>query len=248
VSTKGRVTIVGVPERDSISVRARFYAGARDDADAEDAFDDAHEQLTVALHDGVWRIDCPGAADDHGSAVASATGCSEMVIEVPTGSADQPLVINAATRAGGIHLSNVVVEGLSLRSSFGLVADVVPVDGAAIELVGRDLVSGMCSTWLRVPEDTAFDDVTLKVSSAEHRDPDNVHADPDYWLEVDIRGFSDAPEIERRVGEYEWTREAPGPRVESARLVADIGKAILTTGAVPASDELSLCEYWELGD
>lgn len=247
ISTRGRVTIVGVEGRDSISVRARFHAGARDIADAEAAFADAAAELSVENTDGLWRIDCPGAAEDHGSAVASGTGCAEMIIEVPTGSDAQPLVINGSTHAGGIHVSNVVVEGLSLQSSFGLVADVTPVDGAAIELVGRDLVSGMCSTWLRVPEDTAFEDLSLSVSSASYRDANDIPADSTYWLEVDIRGFDDAPDIPRRTGEYTWSREASGARVETARLVADIGKAILTTDAVPDADELSLCEYLELG-
>lgn len=247
-STHGDVEIIGVPGRDSISVRARFYAGARDDLDAHAAFADASSELSVELIDGVWRIDCPGAAQDHGSAVASGTGCTEMSIEVPTGSVDEPLVLLGSTHGGGIHVSNVVVEGVDLASSFGLVADVTPVDGAAIELAGRDLVSGMCSTWLRVPEDTAFDELSLSVSSAKYRDPDDVPADPDNWLEVDIRGFSDAPRIPRRTGEYAWSRDAAGARVASASVIADIGKAIVTTGPVPASDELSLCEYWELGE
>ena len=68
-----------------------------------------------------------------------------------------------------------------------------------------------------------------------------------FSAEVSAFGFEDAPDIPRRTGEYAWSREASGARVETARLVADIGKAILTTGSVPDADELSLCEYLELG-
>lgn len=100
--THGRVRIVGVEGRDSIAVRARFYAGARDVSYAEAAFADAAAELSIENADGLWRIDYPGAAEEHGSAVASATGCTEMVIEVPTGSVAQPLVINGSTHAGGI--------------------------------------------------------------------------------------------------------------------------------------------------
>ena len=125
----------------------------------------------------------------------------------------------------------------------------IPVDGASLEVIGDpDLDAGMCSTWLRVPEDTAFDDVSLEVFTAKRRDPEDGPDNPKYWLEVDIRGFDDAPSIPRQTAEYAWSRNAAGPRVESAHVAADIGKAILTTGEVPPADASTLCEQWELGE
>lgn len=244
----GPVTIVGVEGRDFISVHARFSAGARDAADAEAAFVDVHESLTIEMLDGFWRVQCNEARRTHGSVVPNATGCAEMIVEVPAGSEDMPLSLRAWTSFGGIHASGVVVDELDLRAPFGLVADVTPVDGARLRLWGEDLVSGMCSSWLRVPEDTGFGSASLSVAGAHHGHVGSDPDDPAFWLEVGIRGFDDAPVIPSHTGETTWTRDAGGALVESAIVRADLGKAILTTGPVPEADDLTLCASYELGD
>lgn len=236
VQGEGDVTIVGVAGLDHVRVTAGFYAGANDDDDAEAAFRDVATQLSITTWQDVWLVQCNQAAADHGSAVASATGCSHMRIEVPQGTREAPLVLTASTDFGGIHLSQVVVEGLSLRAPFGLVADVVPTHGAAMEIVGDDdLVSGMCSSWLRVPSGTAFDALTMSVSQLERGyvgdDPD----DPQFWLQVQLEGFDDAPKLADHTRSWSGALAGSGARVELATVHADLGKAIVTTGEVPAA-------------
>jgi hypothetical protein len=244
----GQVTIVGVEGRTNISLTARFSAGARSQADAEAAFVDVHESLSIELRDGAWLVECNEARETHGSAVPSATGCAAMVLEIPAGSEIQPLSLRAWTSFGGIHASGIVVEELDLEAPMGLVADVVPTDDSTLRLWGGDLVSGMCSSWLRVPEDTGFGSIELTVAGAESDyvgdDPD----DPEFWLEVGIRGFDDAPTLPSRTGHTTWSRDTDGPFVESAIVRADLGKAIVTTDAVPDADGATLCASWELGE
>ena len=248
VDAEGGVTIVGVAGLDQITVRARYYAGARNAADAEASYADTRDATTVQLRDGTWFVECGQASQTHGSVVPSGTGCAEMDIEVPAGTVDAPLSLSAHTSFGGIHAAGLVVDDLHLRAPFGLVADVVPVDDADLSLYGEDLVSGMCSSWLRVPEDTAFDSVALEVSAADlyyvGDDPDNERL----RLQVQIEGFADRPALAPFTGSYEWSRQAPGAQVASARIRADLGKAIVTSGEVPDPDVLTLCAWSELGN
>lgn len=244
----GSLTIIGVEGLEHIAVTARFSAGARSEADAEAAFVDVHESLAIELRSGSWVVECREARETHGSVVPAATGCDEMTIEVPAGSEGVPLSLRARTSFGGIHASGLVVDDLDLEAPFGLVADVVPVDGASLRLWGKDLVSGMCSSWLRVPEDTGFEAVELSVAGAHHGHVGSDPDDPEFWLEVAIRGFADAPALTPRTGETTWSRDSAGALVESAVVRADLGKAILTTQSVPGADELTLCASRELGE
>ncbi len=248
IDGEGPVTIVGVEGLREITVRARYYAGARSVADAEASYLDTREATTVALRDGSWVVTCGQASQSHGTVVPSATGCAEMWIEVPAGSADAPLSLRAQTSFGGIHASGLVVDDLDLRAPFGLVADVVPVDDADLSLYGEDLVSGMCSSWLRVPEDTAFEHVALEVGAADLYYVGNDPDDEALWLQVQIEGFADRPELAPFTGSYEWERVASGAQVASATIRADLGKAIVTSGEVPDADVFSLCAWSELGN
>lgn len=172
-----------------------------------------------------------------------------MVVVVPRGTSVAPVSVRATTTFGGIHASELTVADVDLHAPFGLVADVEPVDGATLRLWGDDdLVSGMCSSWLRIPADTALAEARLDVGSA---DLGHVGSDPDnreFWLEVDIRGFSDAPVLEARTAETTWSRPGSGAQVQEVIVHADIGKAILTTEPVPSPDELTLCASYELGN
>lgn len=249
VGDGGRIVIVGVEGKRNISLATRFSAGARDEADAEAAFRDTAASLSIELREDTWFVECNEAQETHGSVVPSSTGCVDMAIEVPAGNESAPLSLSATTSFGGIHASGLIVESLSLRAPFGLVADVTPVDGATMSLFGESLVSGMCNSILRVPSDTAFESLSLSVSRAESLpyvggDPDNS----DFWLESVVRGFDDAPDLPRQSSSLEWTREASGAQVETATVHASIGKAVVTTGAVPDPYGLTLCAYLELGN
>jgi hypothetical protein len=248
IDAEGDLTVIGVPDQDFITLTSRFVAGARDRDDAEAAFEDVYDALDLELVDGTWRIVCNEAEETHGSVVPSSTGCADMVVEIPAGTTDRPLSVTATTEFGGVHASGLTVQQLDLEAPFGVVADVEPVDDSMLRLWGDDdLVSGMCNSWLAVPPDTSFGTVTLDVGKADLEyvgsDPD----DPEFWLEVDIRGFDDAPALPPRTPETTWSRTGDGAQVEAATVHAAIGKSILTTGPVPSPDELSLCATYELG-
>lgn len=247
VRGKGPLTIVGVPGLDSISVRARFYAGARDPQDAESAFEDLPGALAVERRDGAWFVTCGQASRTFGSVTPSSTGCAEMYVEVPAGSEQSPLSLHAKTTFGGIHASGLVVQDLMLRAPFGLVADVEPVDGATLALFGEDLVNGMCSSWLRVPDDTAFEEAALVSDGTDRGYSGNDPNDRQFWFQVQIEGFDDAPLLPDHTESYDWSREAPGAQVEHVNIRADLGKAILTSGHVPSADAFTLCASLELG-
>jgi len=244
----GGVVVKGEPGREHITVRAHFVAGARDAFDAEAAFSDAAQSLSVELEDGQWQVFCDGASEDHGSAVASSTGCDSLEVLVPMGSEAMPVSLEADTDFGGIHASGLVVETLHLHAPFGLVADVEPVDGATLAVLGsKDLVSGMCSNWLRVPPGTGFESLSMTVEDADTRYDGVDQDDPQWWLQVEVRGMDDAPELEPFQGTLQWEREDQGGAlVESARIYSSLGKAIVTTGEVPPSDGLTLCASMSL--
>lgn len=250
----GGLVLVGVPGKQNITAHAYLSAGARNPEDAEAAFVDVAESLSIELRDGTWWVQCNEAQADHGSAVSSSTGCDEMVVELPAGSEGMPISVWANTDFGGIHASGLVVEDLDLRAPFGLVADVEPVGGATLRLWGESLVSGMCSSWLRVPEATGFEALSLEVQRPDLRYNGVDPNDPQWWLQVEVRGMPDAPPTEPFQGSLEWEREqAEGALVQSATVRASLGKAILTTGEVPAADTLTLCasrdlEGWSTAD
>lgn len=244
-NTMGEIQVVGVPGKTNITLRARFVAGANSDADAQAAFKDVESQLEVQKQNGVWQVACNQAAERHGSATPSSTGCDLLVVEVPAGSDAKPLSFDINGDMGGAYVTGVSVKKLHVRVPFGIIAQVTPVSDADINLYGEDLISGMCNTVLSVPEDTGFQQAALTVQSPDIRYVGEDPNDPAFENGVSIEGFPDAPSIPPRTGNYTWTRTGQ-PMTSSVTLRASLGKAILTTAPVPPADDMGSCAKIEV--
>lgn len=243
----GTVEIVGVPGKTNVTVRAKLVAGARSQRDADAAFADLGAQLAVVNLDGVWSVRCTKASAWHGSVDPESTGCTQLRVEVPAGTSDAPVAITARADYGGVHTSGVTVSKLAASAPFGLVADVVPVRGATIELRGDDsLASGFCSTILRVPPSIASDEVDLSVSNTTVKYVDVDPNDTRYWPGVEVHGLPDlsAP-IAPRTASFRGKVGAEGTGAKSIVLHADMGKARLGTDPVPPADELNQCAKYD---
>lgn len=241
----GTVEIVGVPGKTNLTMQARFVAGANSEADAEAAFEDmAQSALHITSTEGGWTVSCDKASAWHGSVDPESTGCTFLRIEVPAGEVASPLSLAAYTNFGGIHASGLTVSSLDLQAPFGLVADVTPTSEASIRLYGEDLVSGMCSSILRVPSAATLGVVALSV---QHPELEYAGAgdDPRWRNGVEITGFSDAPSVPARTGSWRWSRgEAPFDAAQ-VEIRASLGKAVLTTAAVPSIDDFNQCQKQE---
>lgn len=239
----GVVEIVGVPGKRNITVRARFVAGATSQEDANAAFDDLGRQLgpNIVKKDGVWTVGCFEASAWHGSVDPETTGCTSYRVEVPSGTLDAPLELQARSNFGGVHASGIVVKRLALSAPFGLVADVVPAKGADISLLGDDsLASGFCSSHLRVPAGTSFESVEMTVGVTNGARAGVDPADPSWWPGVEVEGVALAP----RSGAYSGRFGPSGASSEGAsRAVvhAKIGKATIGSAPVPSVGTLNLC-------
>lgn len=239
-STEGSISVVGVPGKTNISVEARFVAGANSQQDADAAFADVAKNLTIEKRGGGWVVDCPPATSQHGSVNPASTGCTDMRVEVPAGSA-VPLEITASAPFGGVHVSGVTVKKLEMSAPFGIVADVVPADEADISLLGANLVSGMCSTVLRVPSATSIEAASLTVDNPSVKYVGVADDDSTYWLGTYVEGFANAPTVAPHTGTYAWHQGAAPFAAKSITLRASLGKALLTTAPVPAYDPTNQC-------
>lgn len=244
-NTHGSIQVVGVSGKTNISVHARFVAGANNQADADAAFADTAGSIVIERSGDAWNVRCDQAKEWHGSVDPASTGCTSMRIEVPTGSVDAPLSITGRLAYGGMHVSGVTVAALDLEAPFGLVADVVPTTDAALRVHALPIVSGMCSSVLRVPPTTAIRAAKLSVDRPDVEYVDVPADNPRYWGGVSIEGFADAPHVPVRTAAIDWQRGSAPFDVAAIELHASIGKAILTTGTVPAYDPFNECTYYE---
>lgn len=243
----GTVQIVGVPGKTNISMHARFVAGANSDAEAEAAFDDmAENALRIERSDSGWSVTCGQASKWHEPVDPASTGCTTLRIEVPAGNLEAPLDLTARASYGGVHATGLVVKALDLEAPFGLAADVTPTEAANIRLFGNDLLSGLCSSFLRVPATTALAQVALSVDHPEARYVDVSDPEAPRWQNgVEIKGFDDAPNVPARTPSLTWSRgEAPFD-VGRAEIHASLGKAVLTTEPIPAPEDFNQCEKYD---
>lgn len=245
-NSEGSVRVVGVPGRTTVRIRAQFVVGANSDADADAAFADLASGLKVERVDGMLSVACPKAKTWHGSVDPASTGCSTFEVEVPAGTADVPVDLSVYAGFGGIHVSALTVSKLLASAPFGIVADVVPSHASNIQLQGQSLMTGMCSTILRIPEATTFGQATLTVENPELKYVGISDDDPNYMLGTVIEGFPDAPTIAPRTGTTGWARGRAPFDVSTIELHASLGKAILTTAPVPAYNPANQCLNFEL--
>lgn len=238
----GSIEVVGVAGKTNITLRAKLVAGARSQEEADAAFDDLGAHLAVLEVDGRWSIRCTKAASWHGSVDPESTGCTEMKLEVPAGSLEQPLAITARADYGGVYVSGVTVSKLVASAPFGLVGDVVPVKGADVEVKGDDsLASGFCSTVLRVPAGAAIDAVDLSVTNTQVKYAGVDPNDTRFWPGVEVHGLAIPP----RTASFRGTLGTSGVGAKTVVLHADMGKAILGTDPVPSPGELGNCQNYD---
>jgi hypothetical protein len=246
-SSEGSIEVVGVPGKTNIAVHARFVAGANSQSDADAAFADLASLLSVTKSDSGWVVKCPHATSSHGSAAPLSTGCASMRVEVPAGTA-VPLQISASSEFGGVHVSGVTVAKLDVSAPFGIVADVVPTNEADITLTGLYLVTGMCSTVLRVPAATRIGAATLTVDNPSLKYVGVADDDQTYWLGAYVEGFPNPPQVPVRSGSLTWSQGMEPFAAKSITLHASLGKALLTTKSesVPAYDPRNECVNMDL--
>jgi hypothetical protein len=238
----GQIEIVGIPGKSNITVRAKMVAGARSQADANAAFDDLFESVSIEARDGAWVVACEQARAWHGSVDPASTGCTRMRVEVPAGTAEAPLAIDARADYGGVHATGLVVERFHATAPFGLLADVTAIPGADIELRGQPIVSGFCSSVLRVPQDFAADAVALSVKDVhlEYVGPRAERLVPG----VVVEGLDDpnAPsDLAPRTPLWEGRLGALGEGAARVLLHADQGKAMITTAPLPPATDMNAC-------
>jgi hypothetical protein len=245
-SSQGSIQVVGVAGKKNIEVRARFVAGANSQADADAAFADIAKNITVAKRDGRWVVDCAHASAWHGSVDPESTGCTSMRVEVPAGTRAVPLSVTARAPFGGVHVSGVTVDELHVTAPFGIVADVLPVAAATIRLHGANLVSGLCSTTLRVPADTTIESAALTVDKPSVEYAGVAKDDPTYWLGAYVEGFANAPQAAPRSASVAWRTGGAPFAAKTIELHASLGKAVLTTAPVPAYRPTNQCLHMDL--
>lgn len=239
----GSIVIVGVPGKTNLTVRAKIVAGARSQTEADAAFADVADGIQIAKTDGRWRVTCGQALARHGSVDPESTGCTELRVEVPAGAVSAPLELSARAAYGGVHVSSVTVKKLEATAVFGLVADVTPVDDAEVTMRGDEgLVSGFCSTILRVPASVAARSLAL---TANHTDLRMSGVDPEdrrWWPGVEIEHPGAKVALAPRTPRWSGEVEGRGARMAKVVLHAQIGKAVFGTAPVPSPGELGQCQ------
>src|SRR5690606_27650130 len=135
---------------------------------------------------------------------------------------------------GGVHATGLVVERFHATAPFGLLADVTTTPGAEVTLRGQPIVSGFCSSVLRVPSHFAADAVALSVEDVglEYAGAGAERFVPGVVFEgLAAPGVpTDLPPRTAR-----WDGRIGGPGEGAARVVlhADQGKAMITTAPLP---------------
>lgn len=242
----GQLEIVGVPGKRNITVHAKMVAGATSQADADAAFADLFEQIEIRNLDGIWIVTCGHARQWHGSVDPESTGCARMTVKIPAGTTDTPVALEARANYGGVYATGLVVSRLHATAPFGLAADVTPISGADIEMRGGEIVSGFCSSIVRVPADFAADHVALTVQKPALE----FAGDPDgrFVPGVAVEGLpalaaesSIAPRTPSFIG------HAGDKGKGAARIVlhADQGRAVVTTRPLPPAQEMTACTNYD---
>jgi hypothetical protein len=169
-NVSGNLEIVGVPGLRKVELEARPYAGAQNQDDADAAFADVVEGIRiewVALAEpNTYElvVECPNAAETHGSADRATTGCDELIVKVPSGTAAAPLRLSGRANFGGIHATGLVGE-VTLTAPFGIAAAIVPTKGGRVSLVNDDLILGNCPVTLALPVDFSADGLVMSVKT-----------------------------------------------------------------------------------
>jgi hypothetical protein len=234
-SESGNVRIVAEPGRSKIELSARFYAGASSDADAEAAFRDIESQLEIELTDAGFQIVCPSAAERHGSAVRSTTGCDLLTVRIPAGAESQAHQLSASTSFGGIIASGII-GSVKLQAPFGLRAEVTPVQGSEITLAAEQLVLGNCPSVLLLPPDFASDQISLVVEGLG-----DIHAPAFPDLAVPM------PDGQKTPKSVALSRGTSGSGASLIDVHSSLGDVILDSGSLAADFPFSACEHLEVG-
>jgi hypothetical protein len=234
-SESGNVRILAEPGRTKIELSARFYAGASSDADAEAAFRDIESQLDIELTDAGFQIVCLSAAERHGSAVRSTTGCDLLTVRIPAGAESHAHQLSASASFGGIIASGVV-GSVNLHAPFGLRAEVTPLQGSEIILAAKQLALGNCPSILLLPSDFAADKISLVV---EGRGDIHAPAFPD--LAVPMPDGQDTPKSAA------LSRGTPGSGASRIDVHSSLGDVILDSGMLAADYPFSACKHLEIG-
>ena len=242
----GQIEIVGVPGKANITVRAKMVAGARSQADADAAFADLFESIVIEKQAGAWVVACDHARAWHGSVDPESTGCTRMTVEIPAGTIDAPIALDVSADYGGMHASGIVVSKLHASGPFGMLADVTPAKGADIELRGRDLASGFCSSIVRVPAGFAADEVALSVENVQVKYVDDPNGR--YVPGVGVEGLPSLAADSAIAPRTASFRGAAGEKgTGAARIVvhAQMGRALVTTHALPPAEDMHACAKYE---
>lgn len=242
----GQLEIVGVPGKQNITVHAKMVAGAREQADADAAFADLFERVTIEKKDGIWVVECGQAGQWHGSVDPESTGCARMTVEVPAGTRETPVALEARADYGGVYATGLVVSRFYATAPFGLAADVTPIAGADIEMRGGEIVSGFCSSIVRVPIDFAADHVALTVQKPALEfagDPDGRFV-PGVAVEG-LPALAEESAIAPRTPSFIGHAGEKGKGAARIVLHADQGRAVVTTRPLPPAQEMTACTNYD---
>lgn len=157
VSVNGGAAIKGVANLTKITVKARVLAMAddTDQASAQLSLAEAAKTLSITKSNGKFVISC-GHGQAHGTSTADTSGCEQLDIQIPAGTAAQPISLKTSLGNGTLTVNDVTVKDAQLLSSNDVSASLSFVKSATI-VVSSD--SGDAT--LSIPANSSADSVTL---------------------------------------------------------------------------------------
>jgi hypothetical protein len=159
-NANGDVSVTGVAGLDKITVTTNVFAFADIEADGNAAIADVTSTIAIQESQGAFTIKCGKAQSAHASAGTSTTGCEGFAVQVPAGTAAEPLNLSATAENGEIT-GTALIGSVTIHSENGAAtASIGAAPGAVIEVSSAN---GDVS--LALPQDFATDAITLAPGS-----------------------------------------------------------------------------------
>lgn len=116
-NANGDVVVKGDPNATSVSVSTTPFAFADNSTDGSAAIADVKTSIKVdQSQSGVITVSCSQAAQSHGSASTSTTGCDGFTVTVPAGTAQSPLTLTVHAGNGSLEATGLTVSDTSAGS------------------------------------------------------------------------------------------------------------------------------------
>ncbi len=105
-NANGTTTVVGDASATTVSLSAKPFAFADNEADGTAAINDEAATIKLDESGGRFSVACGQASASHGTAGVGTTGC-DLTVTIPAGSAASGVVLTVHSNNGGVSVSNV---------------------------------------------------------------------------------------------------------------------------------------------